>query len=296
MPLELKDVLEYQGFKAEEIDSLEKYKAAFDAGFIKPEVQAVKSNETLYKGVIGNTIGSLKTQINKKMRDIGVTITDEEYAGKAAHEIFDLAFEKSVLPLSTKVKSLEENAGKGNDKKLTELQTAFDTYKAEVEPKIKSLDTIQGEFDTYKTTVAEEKKMGAINSHKSENYKKIPFSSSAKGLARDGFIASVEKEIKHIIDDSGKVIPVDLNGKPFPSTKKAGTYKDTFEILEELGLAANARGEAIWAVAPQNGQQPAGGTFKAKEETPGQGQGAAPQNLGARTRALNTGVRERMKV
>ncbi|MGB3075981.1 MAG: hypothetical protein WBB36_11700 [Chitinophagales bacterium] len=291
MAIELKDVLEFAGVDPAKADTLDNFKAEFNSAFIKRDASQIKADKELYGAIVGNTNGSVRTAIKRVAKESGVDITDEELNGKSAHEMVDIAFPKIVTPLSAKLRLAEENAAKSTDKKVQDLQADYEKKLADLNPKLSGFDSLRKEYDDFKASVETEKKNTVINSHKDAAWKDFKWANGISQFAKEGFMASIDKKIKLSLDDSGNPFAANDKGERFENPKTAGTYKSYAELIAEEGLAANAKGEKIFAVAGNQGtgtQQR--GTFTAKEEN-NNGGAWQPATPGARKRIINTSTR-----
>lgn len=292
MAIEAKEIIEFLGADPAKVDSIDKLRETFETSFIKRDPIVIKSDKELYGAVVGNTNGSVNTALRRLAKESGVELSEDDLKGKPAHEMVDIALPKILSPLTTKLKAAEENAGKGTDKKLTELQSAFDQYKAEVAPKLTGFDALQGEYETFKQSVAQEKTSTKINSYIEKERASYPRANGGSALAWKGFIAETEQEVKIELDDTGKEVLKRMNGELIPNPRVAGTYLTYPEYLVEKGKEWNKKGERIYAEAetPRTPAQPAQrGTFTVADNT-----SALPETTaapGARRRIINTSTR-----
>lgn len=297
MAIETKDVLEFLGVDPAKVDTIDALKGEFNSSFIKRDPAQIKADKELYGAVVGNTNGSVKTAIRRIAKESGVDLSEEELTGKSAHEMVDIAFPKIITPLSAKLKLAEENAGKSTDKKIQDLQADYEKKLAELTPKVTGFDTLKKEYDDFKVAVETEKKNAVINQHRESAWKEFKWANGASEFAKAGFMAAVDKKIKLSLDESGNPFAANEKGERFQNPKTAGTYKSYAELIAEEGLAANAKGEKIYAVAASQGQGSGQqrGTFTAKDENNngGGGQQVAP---GARKRVINTSTRPAAQV
>lgn len=283
MPIEAKDVLEFLGIDPA-TDSLDKVKESFDQTFIKKDPFVIKGDNELHGKIIGQYNGSVSALIRRQAKEAGIELSDDELKGKNPLEMVDFVLPKITTTLGGKIKTLEEETKKGVDKKLTELQTAFDTYKAEVEPKINSYTGLEKEYNDFKVAVETEKKTTKVNQYNDEAWKGFKWANGKSDLEKEGFQSRFNKKYRVELFDDGNPWPVNDKGERIPNPKQAGSFKSLPDLLMEEGMA-----EKVWAVA--GGTQPLQRqTFTVKEETTVQA-GLQP-NPGARKRIVNTSTRQ----
>lgn len=283
MPLEAKDYAEFLGVDPAKIETREQLQESFSSKFIPKDPTAIKADADLHGRIIGAYNGSVSTLIRRQAKEAGVELTDDELKGKNPMEMVDYALPKIISPIATKIKTLEENAGKSTDKKIEEIQSAFEQYKAEVAPKITGYETLQKEYEDFKVGVETEKKTLKVSQYNDEAWKGFKWANGKSELEKEGFQSRFNKKYRTELFD-GTPWPVNEKGERIPNPKQAGAYKSLSDLLVEEGTAANVYAVAGQQSAAQNMQR---GTFTVKEDMKSGEAAASPQRM------LNTGVRSR---
>jgi hypothetical protein len=289
MAIEVKEITDYFGLPAE-VDSMDKFKEKFESGFIKRDPFEIQRDKDLMSKVVGASVGGAKRSIIREAKQAGIEMTEDELAGKNMNEIIDFALPKIFTPLSEKLKTLSESAGKGDDVKVKEVQTAFDAYKAKAEPIITGYEALKTEHETFKQTVETEKVTGKIKAYKETALNDFKWAAGADQYTKKGFISEVESKVKFALDEKGEVWPVDESGNKFKDTSKAGAFKTFAQILEEEGAAANAKGAKILSMAAAGGKQ----LVEKKKLSPDNKD--EPTVTTGRPRVVNTAMRDKLKV
>lgn len=240
MPVEIKDLLETIGFKADDLTKVEvaDVKTFMDEKFVSRE--HAPKDEKIKNAVFGKTIGSIKT----KIKQLG-EFEEKDVEGQDIEPLLTKLHEK----WNNEIKVAKEAAKGGTDKQVLDLQKliedkdksikAFKDGLKEKEEKIVELTTTYTDgLKNYKT------------SHKLDELKaKIPFVEdySKKEVLRTGFEALLKSKAKFTLNDKDELEVFSADGNPIKHPKKTGEFLKPDEFLlqlaEEQGLIKKNNGQ-----------------------------------------------------
>ncbi len=226
MAIELKDIISSLGIDADiEKLTLDDFKTQVGSKYVLRE-DALKDEEIKSK-ITGNIFGKLTT---KAAQEFG--LTSGEVKDKKIEEILTLAKTK----YETQITALTEQAGKGNDKKVKELEDAI----SEAKSKLKTAEDGLGQWETkFNSEVADRE--GKLKSYKlNDKVSKIQQSLSDKftedykksELVRAGFETHINNTYVFDLDEKDEpIVKTKADGKIVASKAKIGHSATIDEIL-----------------------------------------------------------------
>lgn len=234
--MEAKDLIEYFGYKPEDIKTIDDLKAKFNEDFIR--VSLIHKESEPVKKIIGATLGSMEVEmirIAKKHgleKDEFLTSKDNKITDKLGY-ILDKkteSFSAIENDYKTKLEGTSDEVVKGLEKKL--------------EKEAQKRKDLEGLLETTKSTLEKEKEnfAGQIKSTKlaiKENdiLSKIEWAEGVDELKKEGFLARIKKSYGLDLDDADEPYIFDLTKKEkIQSTKTVGTFKSPLEVLQEEGV------------------------------------------------------------
>lgn len=237
MPLEAKELLEYLGTKAENI---EEFKAAFDKDFIKQSMITEESEPV--KKIVGKLYGTLENEVKKiaKEVDLDVDFESDEFKGlKKVSDKFKFIASKIDFKYKDTISDLTTKASQGNDEKVKEWESKYEKAAIKLKEKETLLGSVKGEFDIYKENTQKSIKDTALNIHKKEIFGKAKFAEGTKDLEKKGFWTTIAEKYKFDLDETENPIILNGKGEKIVSKKTAGTFMTPEEVIEEELVSAN---------------------------------------------------------
>lgn len=245
-PIQPNDIYQYLGIEDDGIDSIESFRDKFEGEYVKKSVvKDPKSNEykELMPAFVGRVTGSTQTALNRKLKEFGIELDQEEIKDKRIEEVLEYGITKLADSMSNKITDLESKSGKGSDEISKEYENKINTYKKKYLELEDAHSKLKQEFisaeENWKTNLKSER----INHLIAKENENIKWKNGIKDIEREGFFARLHKNYKIDYDEMNNTLDVfDAQGNRIPNTKKSGTWKTYAEILEEEGLK-----NEVWA-------------------------------------------------
>jgi len=256
MPIELKDITEYLGINAEEIDSIDKFKEKFDTEFIRSS--AISEDFEPIKKIVGKKFGSLETELKRLSGQYGVEWTGDEYKDKSLSDRVKLSMDKLITESKNELEEYKKVNGGGKEEVIKEWTTKYDKLKNEKSDYEKLLEATKQEFEGFKGQVENEKKSYKINFEKENGLKDFKWKTGTNEFTKKGFMSELNEKYKLDLSTEGKLVVLDAQGKQIPNPKTAGTFMGWKEVVESEALKAE-----LYETNPHAGQpvrQPQGST------------------------------------
>lgn len=235
--MELKDILSYQGITLKEDATVEDYKTAFDAVFVRLDQAA--EHPDVKKANVGEATRKYATELKRTAKEYGIEL-DKEDTDKPVDELARLVMAKSQEASTTIIEDLKAKAGKPSEA-LEKLTSDFETLKG----KLADESRVKGEL-AEKLTL-KEKEFGTfeknykLNDSKKTLMSKLVFSDTANDLVKDGFIARMEKDYKTDLDENGSFFITNAEGARISDPSKHGSYLSPEAVyaakMEEFNIA-----------------------------------------------------------
>lgn len=233
MPVEAKEVFEYLGIKPEDVKDLDTFKTKFDSEFIKQSM--INEDSEPVKKILGKTFGTLENEIKKKAKAFGLEVDfdAEDFKKKKVTDKFGFVLESFDAQKKTIIDELTEKAGKGNDEKVKELEEKLNKTKSKVSEYEGLWKKTGEEFEAYKQTAAEKEKSVKLDFYKSEALRNVKFKADINEFEKEGYLSKIEKTYKFDLDENGKAIILDKEGKRIPNPKVSSSFMEIADVLQE---------------------------------------------------------------
>lgn len=239
-PIEQKDIFDYLGINGNEIENIDSFRERFENEFVKKSVlKDPKSNE--YKEFaptfVGKVTGSTQTALNRKLKEFGVELDQNEFNGKRIEDVIESGVSKLYETLNGKVYDLENKLSKGKDEATKDLEIKLNSVQKKYNELESLHNSLKNEFqsseENWKTNLKNERIKHLI----SKQHEGIKWKNGIKDIEKEGFFGRIKSTYKIDIDENTNQLEVfDMNGNRIPNPKKSGTWKSYNEILEEEGI------------------------------------------------------------
>lgn len=234
MPVEAKEVFEYLGIKPEDVKDLDTFKTKFDSEFIKQSM--INEDSEPVKKILGKTYNKIEADIKKLQKDfeVDVDFDSDDYKGlKKVSDKFVFIASKIDGKHKSTIAELTEKAGKGNDEKVRELEEKYTKAISKAKDYETLLKKTGEEFETYKQTATEKEKSVKLDFYKSEALAKVKFKADINEFEKEGYLSKIEKTYKFDLDENGKAIILDKEGKRIPNPKVSSSFMEIADVLQE---------------------------------------------------------------
>ncbi len=233
MAVEAKEVFEYLGIKADDIKDLDTFKATFEKDFIK-QSNITEEHESVKK-ILGKTFGTLENEIKKvaKNFELEVDFNSEDLKGKKVTDKLNFVVSEYAKKQKSVIDELTEKAGKGNDEKVKELEEKYTKAIGKAKDYESLLKATTSDFETFKQSAESEKKAVKLDFFKTQELSKVKFKADINEFEKEGYLSKIEKNYKFDLDETGKAIILDKEGKRIPNPKVNGAFMDIADVLQE---------------------------------------------------------------
>ena len=263
--MELKDLLEYTGIEAE---NMEDFKTKFNEKFVADEKQAIQK---YLKPVIGQKFNKIKQNLLNKARTEGLEFTNSEFDNIELEEVHELLSEKRTAQLKADLEDIKKKAGANGDDVVKEWEAKYAQANQRAADAEKLKTSLATEFETFKSQSANQVKSVKLDYFRTNLMSKLPFKAGITELEKTGFDSYVSSNYKLDFDDTGKEFVTDAQGERIRSSKKADEFKTPDEVFVEV-----ADKFGILAKNPQAGK-PVGQPFNPNQAPTTPSNGGTPQ-------------------
>lgn len=236
MAIESKDLIEYLGFKPEEVESLDDLKSKFSTDFIRKD--AVVKDKDLVSQVTGKVIGSITTKLNTVVKDLGFELDENEIKGKKIEDVIGVFGNKAKDHYTAKITELESLASANNkDEAVKEWENKFKKIESKYNDTVNLLNTTKADYESKIQSYEGEKVAFKINHRKSEALKSVPFKDGLTELERKGYMSILDEEIGVELDETGVPYPISKKDKSrIPNPKVSGTFMDFEDLFTQKAI------------------------------------------------------------
>lgn len=250
MALETKEVFEYLGIKADDIKDLDTFKATFEKDFIK-QSNITEENESVKK-ILGKTFGTLENEIKKVAKgfDLDIDFNSDDLKDKKVTDKLKFVVSEYDAKQKTVIADLTEKAGKGNDEKVKELEEKYNKVLGKANDYQSLLKATTSEFETFKQSSESEKKNVKLDFFKAQELNKVKFKADINEFEKEGYLSKIEKTYKFDLDETGKAIILDKEGKRIPNPKVNGSFMEIADVLQDEAVKGK-----LYMLNPDNGQR-----------------------------------------
>lgn len=224
--IKTEDLISALGFKIEDAETitLDDIKTHVDTSYVLRE--NVLKDDEINRKITGKTLGSLAT---KAAQTFG--FKHSEIDGKQLVEIFDMV----KVANEQRVAELEEKAGKGNDKKVEELQKTLLQREAEkklAEDGLKQWEEkYNAESGNWETKLKQYKLSDKVSKAKESLKDKFTEDFTKNELVKTGFESYLSSTYDFDLDEKDNVIVKAKDGSIVKSKKTVGHAATLDEIL-----------------------------------------------------------------
>ncbi len=227
MSFELKDVVEFLGYKPEDFKTLDELKEKFNGEFVRRSV--AETDEQLVGKIVGHRLGTIKTSALRIAKEFGVEIPKEKLVkdGKElfASDILDLVgtevkthHEKTVGELKTLAEAKGGEAVKQWQEKYGQLETKHSDF-------MKAHTELQTKYQEVKKQSGNTIREFKITNAKTEAFSKGVFKDGLTEVEKIGFDTYFNNKYKIDLDEKDMPYIADKStGQRISNKAVAGTF------------------------------------------------------------------------
>lgn len=231
--MELKDILDYTGLSAENLDE---FKEAFDKQFTKKDVNHILKDPELKDAIHGRILGGQFTALKKTLAEFGVDTASPDFVALKDKNLDAIKFaigdilskkDSELEDLRSKVGSSNDDLIKQKEVEITNLKAKANDYKILAEKTALELDNTKTEFNN-------KFKQKEIDLNKGQIFSGLKLKPKIGEMEKIGFEALISQKLKFDIDDEGKFFVTDAAGNRIPNKAKHGTFLEPLEAVQSL--------------------------------------------------------------
>lgn len=231
--MELKDILDYTGLSAENLDE---FKEAFDKQFTKKDVNHILKDPELKDAIHGRILGGQFTALKKTLAEFGVDTASPDFVALKDKNLDAIKFAIGDI-LSKKDSELEDlrsKVGSSNDDLIKQKEAEIEKIKAKLSDTDKAWKQTAAELETTRSEFSQKFKQKEIDLNKGKIFTDLKLKPKIGEMEKIGFEALISQKLKFDIDDEGKFFVTDAAGNRIPNKAKHGTFLEPLEAVQSL--------------------------------------------------------------
>ncbi len=243
MALELKDFGAFLDIEITDETTTDQVKDAFNSKYVTTEN---------HSKALGEVNGILTSAIKKEAKGIDLEFKPEDIKDKTTKELI------SIFAVNAKAKFTQYETDKGstNEQLEEKYKGDIDKYKGQLVEKETLLTDLQGVHEAYKTGVVQKERTSKIQGELGKSISTLKFSESVHPLAQEGFKSQLSSKYSFDLNEEGKHVVKDADGKLITSKIKAGEPASYDEVIatafKDSGLeqVANPKKTSTFVTTP----------------------------------------------
>lgn len=252
----LEELLKYLGMDPEKVKDAAAFQTEFVKGYYNKkhfEDQKSPAFRELFPVMIGKFAGANQVKIQKKLKEAGFDLTDDEMKEKGFEDVLDMAFDTVITGSKKKIEELTGDAGKNTDQKVKDWEEKYNKLESKFKDTEKLLGTTKETLKTKETEFTTKIKNFSLDSERGNLYKGVKWNDQVKSdsIKQSGFFTEFEKHHALDLDEKGKLYVTDkATGERIPSKSKNGEFVSPDEAIKNFGLQ-----HKVWEENPHGGRQ-----------------------------------------
>lgn len=272
-----------------EVNSLDELRQQFETKYAPLEsLTDPKSphHQKLAPQFVGKVTGSATTALRRKLKALGVELSEDELKDKKIEEVLETGLDKLHGTLAGKVSTLEADLAKTRDEATRELSEKLQKQTSRLQEVETLLKNTAATHESEKAAWQQQLRGVRVEGlRKAKADQAIKWRPDLKETERVGFWAIFDQRYKTDLAETGDALELlDAEGKRVPSKAKVGSFLTYEEALEQT-----ARELGVWNENPAGGQARPGaarfavpGAAVPGQAAPAPGPGGRPRVLGLR--------------
>lgn len=257
------ELLNYLGLPAQEIQTLDDFKAKFPTAFVSRTAlldQRTPEFREILPHVAGKVTGSITSALNRALDEVRLELTPQEREGKKVEELVASAITKLNARVGEKESKLAELQAKlesSKDEATRQLTQELEAARRKLADTENLLNTTRSTLTEREQTFASQLKDTKLEYLTTDTHAKtIKWRTGVKPVEQEGFFSHLNKNYKRDLDEKGQLIVLTATGERVPSKKQVGAFMTYEEVLEQEGKALG-----VWEENPHARNQPGLPTF-----------------------------------
>lgn len=227
--MELKDIFDYVGVDAENIED---FKKAFDGKFITRE-NALSDSEIKSK-ITGAMAGGITTYLRRDAKEkFGLEVSKDEIEGKKIEDILDMVTTAAKSGYDNQISKLNEQIKSSPkvDEVVKDWEAKYEKVLGEKTNYETLLNDTKKEFEDFRVNVETEKKTGSINSKVDSMVNGLKWSEHTNDFTKSGFLASMQKDYTLDLNENGE-LQIKKDGNLIPNPTKHGEFLSPMDVYK----------------------------------------------------------------
>ena len=216
MPIETKDIIEYLGFNPEQVKELEDLKSNFEKEFIR--ASAITEDFEPVKKIVGKIYGSIETDLTKVAKSHEINLDEiSDWKDSKIKDKLKIVTSKLSEKQQSMIDELQKKASQNNDEKVNELSKMLEKKDKKLNDTESLLKSISKEYDEFKNNSSNQLKSIKLDTMKSNLFTQIKFKDGINEIEQEGYNSIIGKKFRFDLDENGKMIVTDSEGKLIPN-------------------------------------------------------------------------------
>lgn len=254
MPIKPEEALSVFGFeKLDTFEKVEDLKAEFDKKFIARD--RVAEDDEISSQMTGRLFGTLATDIKKEFKKAGIEFDSAEVdiKNKKAGQIVEIGIGKIVNSYQEQINALKAAGNGESTKEIEKLQAKIEKMKTDLKQENELRQKALEENEQLKTGFEGKLKSMKIDQYADDLFSKVKYknglSEKQAEVMKTGFKAAFFNEHKFDLDEAGKLLVLNKEGKRIESKTKAGQTLEPFDAVKQFAVQQD-----VWEDNPRGNQ------------------------------------------
>lgn len=233
MQIETKDLLNFLGVEAENIDA---FKEKFENEFTRNS--NINKDHPKVKAFVGETLGILEKNLKNIAKNHNAEWGGGDWDSKTLNDKFSFAMGKVVENHNAILEDFKKTHT-GDAEAVKEWENKVKVLSSKLTDTETLLGHTKNEFENYKQTESQKEKQRIINEHTTAAIGKIKFKPGVNDLTKKGFITSFSENYKLELDENKTPFVTDIKGQRIPNPKTTGTFMSLEDVLLHEAIKAD---------------------------------------------------------
>lgn len=233
MAIEVKDLMQFLGVEADNIDA---FKEKFETEFSRNS--NINKEHPKVKAFIGETLGIIEKNLKNIAKNHNAEWSGGDWDSKTLNDKFSFAMGKVVENHNAILEDFKKTHA-GNDEAIKEWEKKVSALTSKLNDTETLLGHTKQEFDSYKQAEAQKEKSRIINEHINSAVTKVKFKSTVNDLTKKGFMTAFNELYKIELDENKSPYVTDSKGQRIPNPKVTGTFMALEDVLTSEAIKAD---------------------------------------------------------
>lgn len=228
MPIDAKEALAYLGYDSEKLESLEEFKKAYDAEFVR--VKEAHTRDDIAGQIFGKANGAIRTKLNTAAKALGLELNKEELE-KNPTEVIELLQSRLADKLAAIPELEKKLQGAAPADALKAWEEKYGTLEKRSKEWEQQAQAVAAELDKLKAEQKAKELQSVAEREWEQAEAGVKWRADVDALARRG-LAAMMRDSYQVRVDEGKPLLVDKDGNRVPNPERAGTFYTIGELYQ----------------------------------------------------------------